>query len=234
MDDRCIALYDSGAGGLNLLYKLHRLFPKENLAYFSDEKNFPYGNKTKEEISKIASEKTKRILTFSPKAVIFACNTLSTSALKEYTNFPVKVFGVSPKVVSDEKTLIICTKLTAESDFISNLIKENDGVDIKIMNGLAEEVETWVKGGKKPDVKKRFKETEKNYDSVVLGCTHYLFLKEEIAKIFPLSKISDGTDDTLAKIKGWLTTNYSANNNGELCFANNKDKECFLRFFKGF
>ena len=53
MDRRCIVICDSGIGGLRLLKRLERAFPKEDFVYYADYKNLPYGEKTSEELAEI-------------------------------------------------------------------------------------------------------------------------------------------------------------------------------------
>ena len=234
MDGRCIALYDSGAGGLTLLKTLRENYPKENFAYFSDRKNFPYGNKTSEEIKALAKVKIKSVLSFCPKAIIFACNTLSAAALGSYTNFPVKVFGVLPKVYGGEKSLIVATPSTAKSEYIKNLKRGETDADVFSADGLATEVERWICGGEKPDLSARFSGVDKSYKAVVLGCTHYSFLKKDFAALFPSSVIRDGADETFKQVQGWLPTKENAGTAGELFFDDDTDKRIFYRFLMGF
>ena len=234
MDDRCIALYDSGVGGFNLLYNLSRSFPCENYIYFSDRKNFPYGNKTKEEISELAREKTNAILKFAPKAIVFACNTLSTSVFDEYKTFPVRVFGVRPKIRKGEKTLVVCTRRTAESDYIKDLLKGGERIDVLPADNLAEEIENYIRGGEKPNIAKRFKGIKRGYDAVILGCTHYSYLKKEFADLFPLSRVTDGTEETFIKLQGFIPTYETARQSGKIFFADEDDKRCFNRIYRGF
>lgn len=233
MDRRCIALYDSGAGGLTLLKVLKKKYPKENFAYFSDRKNFPYGNKSAKEIAALAREKTENILSFCPKAIIFACNTLSTVALEKYTNFPVKVFGVLPKIYPGERTLIISTPSTAQSDYVKNLTSQSN-TDVLPAFGLADEIESWLGGGGKPDISVGFNGCKTNYDAVVLGCTHYSYLKSDFEKFFSSSVIRDGFTETCDKIQGWLPTNSNDSGTGEMFFNDEKDEYIFREFLKGF
>ena len=181
----------------------------------------------------IAENKITKIVSFSPKFIVLACNTLSTAILNDYSNFCVKVFGVLPVVPPNKKTLLIATKATANSDYVKRIIKNKDA-DVISAEGLADEIERWVVGGKKPDIAERFKDTYKNYDVVSLGCTHYTLLKDEFSKVFPFSTICDGGDVTFEKIKGLLPTIQHAEQKGSVIFFNKKDEEWFYRLNREF
>ena len=206
MDNRCIAVYDSGAGGLDIARRLAREYPSENVYFFSDRRNLPYGDKTTEELLVIAQKNISSIMTFCPKMIILACNTLSTSLLSSFSHFTVPVFGVFPFVPTGKKTLLVCTPLTAESDYVLDLKTKNPDLTVFKAEGLAEAVENWIRGGEKPDIKKLFEGTEKDFEAVSLGCTHYLHLKGDFEKLFPASQIVDGSDNLFKQIKGELTT----------------------------
>ncbi|MBO4262516.1 MAG: aspartate/glutamate racemase family protein, partial [Clostridia bacterium] len=218
MDERCVAIYDSGAGGLCLLKKLVEKYPYENFVYFSDHENFPYGNKDKERLLALAKKNVNTIMSFCPKEIIFACNTLSTAALSEYSNFCVKVSGVLPFVPSGEKTLLLCTSATAASERVRSLKAENADIFVAVMDGLADEIEEWIRGGNKPDVYRRLSGLKKDYECVSLGCTHYTHLKEDIKRIFPKSRVVGGEDVFSEGFQGRMTTSENKSKKGEVLF----------------
>ena len=76
MDNRCVVFYDSGRGGEVLMKRTRKAFPNENYVYFADEKNMPYGEKTERELENIFYETFWKILSFAPKLVVVACNTM--------------------------------------------------------------------------------------------------------------------------------------------------------------
>ena len=165
MDNRCVVFYDSGTGGLRLFEKTRKAFPSENYVYFADEKYMPFGDKTKEELLKIFDEAEKKILSFCPKLLVVACNTMSCALAEEERSFPFKTC----KPETGGKWLLLTTPATAKSDFVQRLISDDENVDLLPQKGLAERVEKWRKGGKKPDVSLDFKNCKKNYDYVFIG-----------------------------------------------------------------
>ena len=227
MDERSIALYDSGAGGLEILERLTSLYPNENYLYFSDRNNFPYGNKPKELICKLAEKKISEIFAFAPKVLIFACNTLSTAVLDGLKSYPVKIIGVKPFVADGKKTLLVCTKTTASSDYVKRLKDKNPLLDVFIADGLAEEVEAFVKDGTEPNLEKLFSKVDRDYDCVSLGCTHYTLIKDRFSSLFPKSEIIDGGNVVLKQIQGLVPTNKSSGEKGDIYFADDVYKEFF-------
>ncbi len=206
MDNRCIAVYDSGAGGLDVVKRLSKEFPSENVYFFTDRENLPYGNKTPDELYEIASKNLYSIMTFCPKFIVFACNTLSTSVLNRFSNYTVPVYGILPFIPENKKTLLICTPATAESEYVDNLKKKHSQLEVYGAKGLAEQTEEWIRGGEKPNLSEFYKMAEREYEAVSLGCTHYSHLKNEFGEIFASSRIVDGTDRLFNEIKGALTT----------------------------
>ena len=92
MDIRPIGIFDSGVGGLTVLSEIKKKLPNENLIYLGDTKNFPYGNKTKEQIIEFAIQNTNRLVELGAKVIVTACGTVTSQAieiLQERFNIPI-------------------------------------------------------------------------------------------------------------------------------------------------
>ena len=85
-DNRPIALFDSGVGGLTVFQKIKKLLPDENYLYFGDTKNMPYGEKTEEQLIEYADKIFKFFETKNAKAVVMACNTTSAITYEKLKN----------------------------------------------------------------------------------------------------------------------------------------------------
>lgn len=197
MDTRPIGVFDSGAGGLTVVDKLFRLLPGENIVYFGDTARVPYGNKSKETVTRFSKEIVKFLLRFKVKAVIVACNTassLSLEALKR--SFAVPVIGViKPGVeealrVSKKRRIgIIGTDATISSNAYKTKIKASDRNSFVIQKScplFVSLVENgWLNNDITLKIAKRYLEPllAKKIDTLILGCTHYPLLKEAIEKI---------------------------------------------------
>lgn len=223
MDRRCIAICDSGVGGLRLLKRLEKAFPKEDFIYYADYKNLPYGEKSESELVKIVQGVYDNLIKFSPKLIVFACNTASTVALGKINAYNAPVMGVFP-TVGKGKGLLLCTKGTASSDYVKNLT-DGKSVEVKILSRLAEDVENSLNSGLDVDVERYFDGQKKDYDFVTLGCTHYPFLIEKFKKIFPKSKILSGEDLLFEKIVFFITTFDTDQKRGKICFLGDGKKD---------
>ena len=188
MIDSYIAVIDSGIGGISVLKELVKNFPTERFLYFGDNFNAPYGNKGRKELLSLTLSNLNIILRYNVKAIVLACNTLSVNVLGELMNFsPVQVFGTFPPVenflIKGKRGLLLATERTAEKyRGIRNLhsvglkklvidIEKNafNLTDLNFEKHLFDSVGDFVD-------KKGF------YDVVILGCTHYVFIKNKIFK----------------------------------------------------
>lgn len=232
MDNRCVVFYDSGVGGTLLLERTRKAFPRENYVYFADEKNMPFGSKTQAELENIFEKALTKIKSFCPKLLVVACNTMSCTVCDNVYALPFETIFVTPFAPDCEKAnkssceghkglkwLLLTTPATAETIPIKRLMQSEKGVTLSPQPTLAKEIELWQSGGKKPDISLKFKDFPRDYDYVFLGCTHYGFLKEDFAKIFPNSKIISGEDRAFDKICNFLNTFDNQNGENILYFA---------------
>ena len=187
MFDEYIAVIDSGIGGLNVLSRLIKKYPNERFLYFSDSKNAPYGNKNIDELFLIVCKNIDYVKSFGVKALVLGCNTLGSNLLKEiseYSNIP--TYGVTPPIdyaiKRYNKILLLATVATAKK------YEGKKGVDVLGMKDLASDIEKncfdlnsidFVDHLKNRSVGS-FCDEKGLYDVVVLGCTHYNFIKNKI------------------------------------------------------
>ncbi len=178
MEKNFIAVLDSGVGGISVLKELTSLLPNENYLYFGDKKNLPYGNKSKRKLLEITFNNINFLRRYKLKALVLGCNTISTNVyfdIKDLYDFP--IYCVFPPVesclINGDKTLLISTKRTAEK------YKNYNNLDVKICDDLAKKIEDNKFDLRNIDVGFNGIEFDK-YDSVILGCTHYFFIKNKI------------------------------------------------------
>ncbi len=211
-----VAVIDSGVGGISVLSELKRIMPCENYIYYGDSANAPYGIKTREEVLNIMLENTEKLLSMGAKAIVVACNTATSAAVRvmreKYPELP--IVGIEPAIkpalsVCDCPTVVVmATPLTlAEEKF--NSLKERFAADEEIIPlpcpGLMEIIESGQTKGELVDayVRDVFSPlADKKIDAVVLGCTHYPFIKEAIVK--HLGKevaVLDGSNGTAREAK---------------------------------
>lgn len=192
-----IGVFDSGVGGLSVLIELKKKLPNENFVFLADQLNVPYGEKSKEELvgfmHKVVNYFVKK---HKIKLLVIACNTATCHTIdelrKEYS-FP--IVGTVPAVKSaamgtETGTIaVISTPSTSASEVLKNLIIEHC-VGVKVFNIGCKYLENAVEVGDLNSVEVKYllsqylKDVKNSTaDRVVLGCTHYPFLRRTIQKI---------------------------------------------------
>ncbi len=216
MKDGSILVFDSGIGGLTVLSELTKLLKKEHFIYFGDNGNAPYGSKDTEILKRIITDNCKLFKSYRPKALVCACNTLSADFLPLIeSETGVKTFGVFPPVFNVKgKTLLIATERTCKK------YEGITGLDLAPMKYLAKDIENNVFDKSKIDLKTHFAESKGDfhrekgyYDAVILGCTHYLFLKSEIIDHFCPKQCLSGGRSTAKAVASFLKASKSLGNN---------------------
>jgi len=220
--EKPIGFFDSGVGGLSVLKESLKVLPNEDFVYFGDSLNAPYGTKDVNEVKKLTFQAVDFLLDKGVKVIVIACNTATSAAIdalrKKYTDIP--IIGIEPALkpaveISRGKSIIImATPMTLAEKKFSNLMKlYNNEVDIIPLPcaGLVELIENGIIEG--DQVEKYLKEKLKKFAqidvaAIVLGCTHYPFIKRELAKIVGRRTIIiDGSIGTVNQLKRQLTFN---------------------------
>ncbi len=214
-----VGVFDSGIGGLSVLRELEKILPNEDFYYYGDSLNNPYGEKSDEELFEITSGVVDYLVNKGCKLIVIACNTATTRCMK-YLREKYKdiIFvGTVPaiKVACDrdfKNTLVMATPATIESERTMELIRDNIRKDQNIYlvacPGLANAIEDNVQEKIKEILKDTFREyKDKEIDSIVLGCTHYPFIKEDILKEMPGVILLDGSRGVAMEVKRQLENN---------------------------
>jgi len=207
-----IGIMDSGVGGISVLRKAVELLPHENFIYFGDNANAPYGPKPLEEIHSLCAAAIRRLLDMDVKALVIACNTATSvyaETLRAEVSIP--VIGMEPAVKpaslarSGGKVLALATKATLSLDKFSRLMQDyGEGVIPVVGTGLVEIVESGKADSPEADqaLQALFEPyLEEQIDGIVLGCTHYPFLRRRIERFFPKAQIFDGREGTVCQLK---------------------------------
>ena len=198
-----IGILDSGIGGVSVLLEIIKLIPKGHFIYYSDSKNNPYGDKNSEDIYSIVKDIVVFLLDKGCVAIVLACNTASAICVKrlreEYPNTLFIAIEPAYKMVHDYnpegKTLVMATKGTINSEkFLALYHKYDNGkTDLVPCSGLAEIIEK----NDMSEVDKYLDEHLKEYkgvNNVVLGCTHYPLIKNNIRKVLGDVNFFDGSN----------------------------------------
>lgn len=220
---RPIAVIDSGLGGISVLAHLLRQLPNEDFVYFGDNANAPYGSKNTDEVLSLTLDNIKMLEEkYFVKAVVIACNTATGAAASKcreiYSYMP--IIGIEPAIKpavtlsgkDAPNVLVMATPLTLSQEKFVNLAEKYNpnanliplpcpGLSQVIEDGGDEKALDEMLTGLFADVK-----TEE-IDAVVLGCTHYPLVSEQIAKHFPKANIYDGGLGTALQTKRRLLEN---------------------------
>ncbi len=210
-----IIFFDSGAGGLTVLNLAMAKMPNESYVYYADTQNAPYGTKSKKEIKKLVHKAIKKLdQTYKIKALVIACNTATSAAiqsLRKKYSFPIVGMEPAVKVAVDQghpnKILVCATNVTLKEKKLSRLIKRlsaNDKVNLLPLQELVQFAEKKDFNSKELRMYLTYKFSKINwfdYDSLVLGCTHFLYFKEILSTIVPAHiDILDGNKGTIKNL----------------------------------
>ena len=208
---RPIGVFDSGVGGVSTLAALARELPGEQFLYFGDTLNAPYGTKTTEEVIACVRQVVKRLLSKNVKALVIACNTATgaaAAALRAELSIP--VIGMEPALKPAEEAwhggriLVMATPLTLKQDKFLNLMNRFGAHAVPLpCPGLMELVEREDDTGARKYLEELFSKWDMNQvDAVVLGCTHYVFLKPMLRAMLPKRiLLTDGNAGTARQLR---------------------------------
>ncbi len=197
MNDDMIGMIDSGLGGLTIWKSIKTLLPQESIWYLADHAYLPYSNKTSTVIQKRVLHLIKFLLKKNIKIIIIACNTATVAGISYYREaYPhVPIIGVVPVIktaalmTKKKAFIVLSTEFTAKSEYQKKLIRLFAS-DCTVHNiGCADLVERVEHGDTEShQIIKKLKKilqhvSSKNVDVLVLGCTHFPFLRSSIRAI---------------------------------------------------
>ena len=244
-----IGIFDSGVGGLAVVNTLSYLLPNENFLYVADSKNFPYGTKTKSQIEAFSKRIVKFLLGRNVKAIVVACNTVSSIAIPELKRiaYPIPVFGmiqagarIAVKATKNKKVAVISTPLTARSHAYKKEIQKIDR-DIKVFEIGSQRMVNLVEDGNSRKkyaynlVREKLKGVlSSKVDTLVLGCTHFPFLYKVVKNVVGEGiEIVDPSDELAEELKEFLEEKHFMNHSSipskKVFFTTGDAKEFLLK-----
>lgn len=213
-----IGVFDSGIGGLSLLHEAMTELPEEQFIFYADRAHVPYGEKTVEQIQGYMREVADFMVEKGVKAIVIACNT-ATSAGAEVLRreYDIPIIGMEPavkKAVDDygnKRILVAATPITVRGEKMQHLIERVDKdnlVDLIPLPKLVRFAESGIFEGKEVEdyLREAFGDRDfSQYDSFVLGCTHFNYFKKAIRSILPESiHFVDGNEGTVRRLRNEL------------------------------
>ena len=209
MDTRPIGVFDSGFGGLSVLAEATRLLPQEDFIYFGDNRNAPYGDKTQQEVLGHIHTVVERLIEENCQAILIACNTATSVAAGELRQeLQLPIIGMEPALKpasllpGDGVVLVMATAMTLRLEKFKRLMEQYGQNAIPVpCSGLVEYVESGeVDSPRVRALLTRLLEPymRKPVKAVVMGCTHYVYLRRTLSQMLPPSIIlMDGNVGTV-------------------------------------
>lgn len=211
-----IGFFDSGVGGLSVLKEALKIMPNEDYIYFGDSKNAPYGVKNAEEVRRLTFEAVEFLLSKNVKGIAIACNTATSAAVADlrikYPSLP--LVGIEPalkpavEINDGGDILIMATPMTLKEEKFNRLMeryKDRATIIPVPCPGLMEFIEEGKLKSKEvlEYLEDKINTYKKNrISSIVLGCTHYPFIKDVLVDIVGNDvKIIDGGLGTSKELK---------------------------------
>lgn len=195
-DKRPIGVFDSGVGGISVLKHIHTLLPHEDLLYVADSKYAPYGNRTPAEITARCFEIADFLIAQNAKALVVACNTATAAAIDAMrAKYDLPIIGMEPAVKPAAEASkngiigVLATVGTLKSAQFAALL-ETYGRNVEVVTqacvGLVECVERGELSN--PSTLQLIEQyckplIEEGADTIVLGCTHYPFVRPLIEHV---------------------------------------------------
>lgn len=219
--DRPIGVMDSGVGGMTVVKEITRQLPNEEILYFGDISRCPYGEKRLGVVREYTIQIADYLVERDIKMLVIACNTATAAALpvlRERLEIPV-VGVIGPGARSaiqnsrNEKVLVLATSGTVKSDAYADAIKRLNQ-DFKVTSQACPAFVPLVEELRYKDhivtgvvIHQALKDlTQSEADTVILGCTHYPLLKEDIRRYFGGSKtVIDSGYETAREVSSLLT-----------------------------
>lgn len=210
--NRPIGVFDSGLGGISVLKDAVQLLPQEHFIFCGDNRNAPYGVKTPEQIHACVMNVVEKLLKQDIKALLIACNTATAASahlLREQLDIP--VIGMEPALKpahasrKDGQILVLATPATLHMEKFRNLMQQYGEGAVPVEGyGIVECVESGhIEDEKMLSVLHGLldKHLEKKTDGIVLGCTHYSFIKNALGVVAPGIELFDGNQGTVRQLR---------------------------------
>lgn len=247
--DGFVGVFDSGVGGISVLRHLVNVLPHENFCFFGDSAHAPYGEKSPQEVQDLSRNIVEQMVADGAKAIVIACNTATSASAAElratYDQLP--IVGVEPALKpavltpGTKQVLVMATPITLALDKFHQLARrwgKSAEVQTVACAGLAERIEHGCLDA--PDLTELIEQLVGSYrgkvDRVVLGCTHYPFVRSQIAQVLGDVTFFDGGEGTARQLQRLLDQEglLREGNAGSVTFASSIDTPEELELYRWF
>ncbi|MDW3626144.1 MAG: glutamate racemase, partial [Nitrososphaeraceae archaeon] len=248
MNSYPIVVFDSGIGSISVIREIKRELPNENLIYFADKANFPYGKKSQIDLFKIVHNTIKYLERFHPKLIIIASNTPSIQVIdkiRSLTNIP--LMGIKPpikkaiKITKKNHIGIMATESSINSKELDELIKLEIPQDIFVSKYNASSLIPLIEDGTFLRNRKKIEQfitqilgNIDNIDVITLSSTHLPFILDQLNQIYPHVKFLDPAESIVKDLKKFLIDNNLNNKikNGKMRILVSDNKKKFQEILR--
>jgi len=254
--NQAIGVFDSGVGGISVLQELVRILPKEKIFYCADSKNVPWSEKSEEFLLKRIFKIINFLLSKKVKMIIIASNTATSMALeKARKEKQIPVQGVIESAIDrvirmtrNKRIGIIGTPITVKKNLHEDMIRKIDPEIMIFKRACNKYLIEYVEDGFQGDSDKISSEIsncvgemviKNNIDTLILGCTHYSFLRKQIkVEVGENVKILDPAEATVLDCKDILDKTKTMNteekqtDDKKYIFYNSSNLESFQEIIK--
>ncbi|MCL1912722.1 MAG: glutamate racemase [Eubacteriaceae bacterium] len=223
-----VGILDSGVGGLTAVVAMQEALQGESIVYLGDSLRMPYGNKSPQEIVKLASHLIRFLEDCGVKVILLACNTISSYIDKLESS--VKLFSIieagalaACEIVKEPSVGLIATKATTDMGMYEfTIAKHNPYIDVVSNSSasLPKIIDSQLEN--KPLLYENIREVldpvlkkDKRIKSLILGCSHFPIIKNEISHIYPDIRLIDPAIKQVDMLKSYLTRNNLLNDTGD-------------------
>lgn len=209
-----IGVFDSGVGGISVLKELVRAMPNEHFLFYGDSAHAPYGDKDTQTIIQLTERVVRRMIDLGCKAIVIACNTATSAAVQQLREtWPdTPIIGIEPalkpaaRAFVHGRILVMATAATLKLEKFHDLALHwgsNSEIYTLSCPGLADLVETGDLDSQEIHqfLEEKLAPYKGKVDAVVLGCTHYPFVKRQIASVLGDVAFFDGGEGTARHTK---------------------------------
>ena len=201
-DHAFVGVMDSGVGGLSVLREIHRLLPDTPTLYYADQAHLPYGPRPANEICRFVEAITDFMIEQGAAMIVLACHSASAAALEHlrsnYSQIP--IVGIEPAVKPAAEATrsgvigVLTTQATADGALYRRVVARY-AADVRVITRVSPELVTMVEQGSRDEaILRRHVEPmlEAGADQIVLACTHFPFLRDQLEQISSVALVDPG------------------------------------------
>ena len=211
MSNLCLGVMDSGMGGLTVVDLLHKKYPEIKIVFLGDNANMPYGDKTKQQIMEFVKNNISFLSTFSIDGILIACNTMDSNCYQSIKdNCDIKLYPIIQptcqkafQISKNKKIAVLATAATVKSNAYKNSLERLDRqIEVKQINGTGL-VELIEQNKNCQNLLEKYLSPLKNsdYDTLILGCTHYPLLSDKIKAILPNIQLVSSSEELVNSLQ---------------------------------